>query len=474
MYGHPTRGLPNPRRAAPAGVPMAIATTKYDYQWSFFAAAVFGLAVFGYESLAPLIELTQRQDSLLAVVLRALVAALAGIVIVIKWRGRRTAYLYLPFGLFILFYTMRLYDNFFIRELSVYVTPIVAFSFLICTIILPSIAVSSTISKIRESAFTHFVIYLALIFIIGMLLNIDQIVRLNFEERASLEKLNPISMASISSSFVLLFLVLFQKARTLSSRIMLVVGIILMSSVLLLSQSRGPFIALAISVLIYAIFASGDNRGRRRVLQGMLIVGVLLALTPFFMGFNAFEAMLQRMPDFRLSAYEYDTVSSEGIRLLVWRASIAQFLEAPLVGDVIYERALYFYPHNLFLEALISVGMLGTVFLVLHVGIALSYTARLLRDRRQTVVEAFVALCFIKFLVQAQFSGAVWSLASFWILSNAVIALGVASRARLLYFGETPLDRTAGAYPSREISEGSSADLGSGYDRQTSSRDTRG
>lgn len=237
-----------------------------------------------------------------------------------------------------------------------------------------------------------------------------------------LTKLNPIALGSISSSFALLFFALYRDTRNPTARIVFAVGIALMLSVLALSQSRGPLLGLVVSLLVYLLCASGLER--RRVLQGLFAVGVLLALTPLILGLDVLETALRRIPDDPFSAGSYQGHTSIGARFLIWDAARQQFLESPFIGDVFFARQFNFYPHNLFLEGLISVGILGSVFLVIHVFIAFFKTVQLIQSRQRTVVDVFLALVFVKLFVQVQFSGSVWNAVPFWLLSIAVIALG--------------------------------------------------
>ena len=48
---------------------------------------------------------------------------------------------------------------------------------------------------------------------------------------------------------------------------------------------------------------------------------------------------------------------SVAARWLLWRGAMEQFDRSPLLGDSLVESTLRFYPHNAFLESMMTIGM---------------------------------------------------------------------------------------------------------------------
>ena len=91
------------------------------------------------------------------------------------------------------------------------------------------------------------------------------------------------------------------------------------------------------------------------------------------------------------------------------------------------------YPHNLFAEALVTTGALGTTCLIVAVIGGLRHAVGLIRVRSP---HSWVAVIFIQHFVGAQFSGAVWSLDIFWPLLAFMITGSSTSRAPNLCFAD--------------------------------------
>jgi len=94
----------------------------------------------------------------------------------------------------------------------------------------------------------------------------------------------------------------------------------------------------------------------------------------------------------------------------------------------VFEPVLLYYPHNLFMETLISLGLVGATILVVHLAISLRATIWLLRRPDTPPYVVFIAISFVKDLIQAQFSGAVYTNTTVWVASACTIALYSAYR----------------------------------------------
>jgi O-antigen ligase len=109
----------------------------------------------------------------------------------------------------------------------------------------------------------------------------------------------------------------------------------------------------------------------------------------------------------RLLAGGEDESSME--RLLLQSNAIGLFMQSPLIGSAFAEFELDTYPHNVFIETAMALGVVGLVALAW----ALKDGIRGLRSapHRQSLLLAMV---FVQYLCAFQFSGAIYGSAVFW------------------------------------------------------------
>ena len=114
---------------------------------------------------------------------------------------------------------------------------------------------------------------------------------------------------------------------------------------------------------------------------------------------------------------------STALHYLAIEGAWQQFFENPLFGRYLIELNTQFYPHNIYLEALMSVGFIGALPFYWHLGLSVRAAAGLIRMRNQ--ITAVKVLCFLFFgnCIAAGISGSIWGAPGFWILSFALIAL---------------------------------------------------
>ena len=114
----------------------------------YLLALTFVLALMGYQLAAPFIQIMAPDGSEPAIAVRVLIIVLAGVCLVASF-SRRTCGLYqlLPFYLFLTFYTLRLCENFFVRELVWQADPVIALSMLIGSGILPALLLAPVVAQ---------------------------------------------------------------------------------------------------------------------------------------------------------------------------------------------------------------------------------------------------------------------------------------------------------------------------------------
>jgi len=109
------------------------------------------------------------------------------------------------------------------------------------------------------------------------------------------------------------------------------------------------------------------------------------------------------------------------IRLAIWKSAWHQFTVNPIFGDSIINDKGYFYSHNIFMDALMSVGIVGTIPFLVWFFLSFWYFIRLPAHRKRELSVLFVA--YLAALLLSMTSGGIFTVPEVWILSAAVIGL---------------------------------------------------
>jgi O-antigen ligase len=176
--------------------------------------------------------------------------------------------------------------------------------------------------------------------------------------------------------------------------------------------SRGPLLALLITLLFYFFFLQEKRRGfLRKMLSVMLIFGFLglsVAVAPQ----RIWNRMLNLVSGFDLTTFlrirAFETAKDLFVENLVKGVGTGGFGHYNLLG----------YPHNIFLEFASELGMIGLSAFLCFVTYAVYLGIKLVRSKASSAMELklskiYLAL-FVFSLVNAQFSGAAWSNYELW------------------------------------------------------------
>lgn len=172
--------------------------------------------------------------------------------------------------------------------------------------------------------------------------------------RLALEKLNPITIGKSSAVVLIAGLTLLIHYRVKGSpRILTYIAIVLAVIVLLAANSRGPIVSVT-GALLWLFF--GTLRRSWFLLSALVAIGVYL-----FVSTDLLEHVIARF-DFDL--YENQ---SNFQRLIFQRAAIDAFADSPILGAFAINPMLPAgsYPHNLFIETAMALGMIGLILILI-------------------------------------------------------------------------------------------------------------
>jgi len=166
----------------------------------------------------------------------------------------------------------------------------------------------------------------------------------------------------------------------------------------------------------------------------MLLTGILMIFTVYRYNRDKIRidtdqfAIKQRF----MKMVEYNNDYSSTIRIDMWKSALHQFRTNPVFGDSFINNVGQHYSHNIVMDVLMSVGVVGSIPFIIYLLAPFVYFIRLPSERKRSVSVLFVI--FLAFLMLYMTSGGLFTAAEFWILSAAIIGI---SQKYLLDEGRT-------------------------------------
>lgn len=214
--------------------------------------------------------------------------------------------------------------------------------------------------------------------------------------------LNPISISRAGSIIFLLSVnrLLINKENVLLMILFLIIGL----SLLLLGSSRGPFIStiIILLILLYSKRSSFKN-----------VLGLSIILFLIFLAFTSF-VNLEELGIFK--RFVSPNYGNDPTRGEIWDAAFDYFLNSPIIGYSIVDK-FGIYPHNIFLEVLMSIGLIGVIPFIIPIFESIKKSLKILSKSQN---NSF-ALLFISQLFISLSSGSTYYNPEFWVLISLIL-----------------------------------------------------
>lgn len=235
--------------------------------------------------------------------------------------------------------------------------------------------------------------------------------------------LNPISVGHLGVSVLIVTLCGFSGSgrgvRLLRSLLVLLSVIVIVGSV-----SRGPILAALVAALLLATRPRAGARIRLFgvVLRVALVAGAIgaIAVAISYLEESGIIDVVER-----LTETLQDVASQERTAMIVgaWQ----QFAENPFIGSAFVERRFMMNPHNIILESLMAVGIVGLGLLLVSMSASLVATQRVLRIPGN---HAWVGLIYVQYVINGMLSGSLFTDGAFWLFGLGVMALAARLQRR--------------------------------------------
>ena len=362
-------------------------------------AWVFGLTVIGYPVAGVLAVFAGLPSAGTSYPFRALVVVLAGAMFLRVGHVSRATRLHPWLAAFWAMYAMRL-----LWDMAVGTEGAGAALFFFLTTVLVPVGCMSRAARAWDE-----VAAARVVFLLGTFISASAIVLEVFgyagdrslteaTGRLFLDTVNPITFGHAGVSTLLAAAVLYYGRRSAISTVSLSIGAGLAVACIILAASRGPVVALAACAVAVAI-----SQGRWTLVL-ILTLGILGAM---------WTGELDVVS--RFYGLEDDASSLE--RLLLQANAIQMFSEHPLLGSAYAEFELNTYPHNMFIETAMALGIVGLASIIALTLISFGRAwAQLLAGR------ILLPLLFFQYFLGFQFSGSLWGSHAFWACTALLLS----------------------------------------------------
>ncbi|MGA9148575.1 MAG: O-antigen ligase family protein [Candidatus Nanopelagicales bacterium] len=345
-------------------------------------------------------------DQRLSYIVRILTFLVSGLAFATSFRGRVLSKLNgILFAFWLVYLARLLWD---VADPFIEGTEIALVFFLgACTV--PAALIASSHRDWDEQNVARALVLSGLLVCIGGLLLRDIALQSQMQDsgRLSFSKLNPISLGHVGCTTVLASISIMARRRGAWWWIALVatsIAMILMTY----AASRGALVALAICLFAYVV----ARRAWGYVAAGAIVIYILVASY----GVMNPDKLLEFTG---LSQLGSDTSSMERIELM--SMAMDQIRGNWQFGSSYTLPMQQGYPHNIILEAFMATGIIGVSIFLYSVLRGAFLTMKCLAG-----AKPLAALMFIQYFWGAQFSGALWASAGFWLALTVVLAKGFA------------------------------------------------
>ena len=368
-------------------------------------AWTFALTVIGYPLAGIAAAVLDLPSAAMSYPFRALVCTLALALVLSEWRARSNGRLHPWLALFWALYVARLLWDIAAGPPDADA----ALFFFALTTLIPVYGIVRAAGRWDE------LLTARLVFMLGSLISAAAILierqgyaadrsLTDMTGRLFLDTVNPITFGHAGVTTLIAAATLHFSGRSAVGRFTLLAGSALAIGCIVLAASRGPVLALAICAFVVAVAQ------RRWSLAALPILAVLAALSS-----DGFE-LVSRFADI-------DEDDSALERLVLQANALQMFADSPILGSAYAEFLLNTYPHNMFIETAMALGIVGLVLIAGLTAIGLSRMWKRVR-----VGMTLLPLLFVQYFIGFQFSGALWGSSSFWACLALLLALAVADR----------------------------------------------
>lgn len=391
------------------------------YKYTIHFIFVFGLA--GYELIASLTSFFGVETTTYSLIIRTIVAILAFIIICYKignLKSKRMILLHTLLAMWFIYVLNIVYASLISYDkLSHPIWYYWVWTFGACILPMLSLALSNFSVKNTNSLFYSLYIAVSIAAMLSIIggsqLLIDDLNNEVESGRLQLQSLNPISYGQLGCSLFILSVwgLIFNNSGKGYYKTCYLLGVLAGVYMVLGSNSRGAIVSV-VSCMVFMVMTI-SNKAKIYALFVMITSGILFIPVTKYLeieyGYSTYSRLFEQS-----QLTEVNTLS----RIEIFSNAIEQFISNPLFGGALEETTTGSYPHNILIEAFMSMGIIGgSLFLIGMIGIF--YLAVYIM--RKMVNLGWCSILFIQYFTANQFSGSLYQSGNLWVTVGIVICI---------------------------------------------------
>lgn len=376
---------------------------KTNNIYNFIASLNVVLSLVGYNLVTSIFSQSGGIESQsVTIPFRALILLVALICIILikpsKYKlSRPLNLLFFYWGILILRFS---YDVYFKPELNLPSDRVVQIAlYMVCLTIVPTIALLRTYDRLNMEKILYICYWFSAISVILTFFRNTSFQHIVTERLGGNAALGTIGVGHMGLTNLLLSFVIIRNRNTsLLFKIFILLCSIIAFFILLRSGSRGPTLSIIIIIEFY-LFSK-----LKRPILGFLGV-ICLGLITYFLLDYIIDFLGNISPVLKQRLFDREDQTSD--RLPFYMDAINSFLSNPIFGDKfgIYSQGKISYPHNIFLESLMQLGIIGGVIMIVICFLGLKYSNHFLSYRSMIIwIPLLFLQSFTKLLVSSSFS----------------------------------------------------------------------
>lgn len=197
-------------------------------------------------------------------------------------------------------------------------------------------------------------------------------------------------------------------------KVYLVILIFLSTIPFFLGASRGSIFSLVVPFIVMLALKENLATKLKIAFTGIVTMIALILLSEQFGGgvFDRFTGISSGI----------ETNDSSSVRIFLWRQSLREFMEFPIFGYGFDLVRYNIYPHNILLESLQSVGIVGSIPFFALLFITFKKTVKIFKFAPQ---YSWIGIIFIQAFMQNMFSGSIYFAGWLWFSAALLLALDI-------------------------------------------------
>lgn len=234
---------------------------------------------------------------------------------------------------------------------------------------------------------------------------IGQVTRISEGISKDANYISPLALSYCSVLGSLIFLSSFFLERRYFRKILLMILLIFSLIPMILGGSRGGYVAYIFVSLFFVLLR------RIKIFNKSLIILILIVVVTAPLIYGYFESSFNRVVNINEDIVQENT---SAYRIVLYKEALEQISLSPIFGSSLQIDNVQIHPHNLFLDILLSTGIIGLLFFLIWLRDIFKNTIYIIRNSANFY---WIPFLFLVGFISSQFSGSMVS--SLWLFSGA-------------------------------------------------------